>query len=141
MQKREILKSISKVENYLLEKYQVEVYYEAGSDNAYYESLGRIEVDSYQNYLYRLFTLLHEAGHVQVRKGLISPWSPAAQFSSMKFSPEESCGTVSQRIDILREEVLAWEAASMIASLLDIEVGEKMNTHRNNCLKTYVDWI
>ena len=143
MQKRDILEAISRVENYLYEKYSVEVHYEPGADNAYYDSLERIEIDSYQNYLYRLYTLLHEAGHVLVRHGLRSPYSTfELRFPNMKFADRSSRGNLSHRIDVLREEVLAWEAAATIAEMLDIKVdNSKLDTHRNKCIKSYVDWI
>jgi hypothetical protein len=140
MKKKQTLDAISRVENYLLEKYGVEVYYGAGVDNSYYDCIKRIEIDSYQNYIYRLFSLLHEAGHVHVRNTAFQSFTKA--FPHMKVAKRDERIDINHRIDVLREEVLAWKSAFELASTLGINLDiDKMSVHRNNCLKSYLEWV
>jgi len=46
------------------------------------------------------------------------------------------------RIDILREEVLAWESGRELAEALGIQIeGPWWSKHRNDALKSYVEWV
>ena len=134
-----IIKHLNTLESYLNNEYSVEVFYDVGVSDVYYPDISRIEINSRQNYRSRLHSLLHEAGHVILRS---SKKSFKKNFPHMKSEGSFSRGNINHRIDILREEVLAWEEAEALAKYLDIKLNKKVwSRHRNEALKTYVKWI
>ena len=133
---------IRRIEGYLLGEYGVEVHYVPFGENAYYDNLAMIEIDAHQNYKYRLYTLLHEAGHVMLRSSSNSAYeSFKRQFPSMKVDNRDHRGNLDHRVDVLREEVIAWEKAATLSNQLKIDLDHRsFATHRNNCLKSYIKW-
>ena len=144
--KEKAIAHINRVEHYLQWERSVEVEYDRDGTNEYRPNLSRIEINSRQNYTSRLHTLLHEAGHVILRKGRVQQFEPKKSFKKgfphMKTGGSDVRGNWDHRIDVLREEVLAWEKGEELAQYLSIKLNKKVwSRHRNEALKTYVKWI
>ena len=122
--RQKIEEYLRRVESYLYQQHSVEVEYSQECKNSYYHDISKIEINSRQNYNSRLNSLLHEAGRAIIR-------------SNGSFMREDF-----NQIDVLREEVLAWEEASTLADHLLIELDKKLFArHRSAALKTYIEWI
>tara|TARA_R110000824_G_scaffold282955_6_gene471241 strand:+ start:442 stop:888 length:447 start_codon:yes stop_codon:yes gene_type:complete len=133
---------IERIENFLFDKHEIEVYYDQEYENVYFQDLKRIELSSRQSFRSRLHTLLHEAGHVNIRSEAIGPLSFKSRFPFMKSPGYRVRGNKNHRIDILREEVLAWEKGRELAETLGIPIEDEWwSKHRQDALKSYVEWI
>jgi len=132
---------IGKVENFLYQEYEIQVDYAQDNDNAYYQDLSLIEINTRQNFKCRLHTLLHEAGHVILRLGP-DPTEFKTNFPFMRDRSAMKREDKFHRIDVMREEVLAWEKGRDIARMLDITIDEKKwSKHRQEALAAYVEWV
>ena len=76
---------------------------------------------------HQLFVLLHEAGHVILRAN--------ENFNEM--FPDIN----TSRIEVLKEEVMAWEEARKLSIKLSIQLDEKWNTHVRQAIMKYVRWV
>jgi len=76
---------------------------------------------------YQLFVLLHEAGHVILR----------ADEDFDKMFP----GSKTSKIEILKEEVIAWEEARKLADKLQIPLGKDWEIHVRQAIMKYVHWV
>ncbi len=120
----------------------MEVYYDQEHENVYFQDLKRIEINSRQNYRARLHTLLHEAGHVCLRSEDRGLNSFKSRFPFMKSPGYLIRGNKNHRIDIFREEVLAWESGRELAEALGIQIEDEWwSRHRQDALKSYVEWV
>ena len=118
------------------------MYYDQEYENIYCQDLKRIEMSSRQNYRSRLHTLLHEAGHVCIRSEVNGTNSFENRFPFMKILGFRARANKNHRIDILREEVLAWESGRELAETLGIQIEDEWwSRHRQDALKSYVEWI
>jgi hypothetical protein len=131
---------ISKIEAYLKIHYDVDVIYGKKEDNAYYSSCNQVTINNSQNFKCRLHTLLHEAGHVIIRHD--GKESFKKQFPFMKYGGGSKRGNFNHRLDVLREEIMAWDEGERLAEFLGIELDYKWwLRHRNEALKTYIEWM
>ena len=104
----------------------------ANSDNAYYPEENTISLCSRQNFVSRLHTLLHESGHVLLR---FERQVPLVRLKS-------GIPNKNERIDILREEVLAWSRGKAIASEMNIIIdNEKYEQHCRKHIYDYINWV
>jgi hypothetical protein len=103
MNKQETEEAIENLVQILTEK-GVKITFAPDSVNAYFPVLNEIVVNSKQNYSSRYYTILHETGHFLLRQ--------QSDFSS-KYLLDHSHGSKnkSSRIDVLREEIAAWDKA------------------------------
>mgnify|MGYP003963579087 CR=1 FL=1 len=130
-----------RLEIHLLELYGVEVVYDYLASDAYYDSARVIEINSRQGMKSRLHSLLHEAGHVELRNEA-SRASFATNFPFMRKRGSSVRGDKNHRADVLREEVLAWERARGLAVRLGIPIeAESWNKHRQSSLISYMEWF
>ena len=131
------------VEFLLLDEYDVPVVYEAGGENEYWfdpsepDDTGVVVIDSSVDLLQQLFVLLHEAGHVILRND---------KDTFEKRFPDQCRETQSGRIEILREEVAAWDEAQKLIDKFAIDRSTHFNTAtwKNNyrdALILYSAWI
>ena len=133
-------KYLDKIESFLYNVYSVTVDYATVFEDCYYHESSIIEINSRQNYTSRVHSLLHEAGHVIMRAQPESEW--VRKFPHMKNGSGFIRGNIKHRIDVFREEVLAWEEAEKLARYLGIELDLSVYArHRTDALKTYSDWI
>jgi len=130
---------LESIEWHLMEAYDVYVSFEKDGLDEYWfdpdnyeQDKGVVSINSKEPLEHQLHTLLHEAGHVALR---VAPDSFRSPF------PPLCRNTVAGRLEILREEVLAWDKAEHIAELLSIRVDE--NNWKNSykkALEKYVRW-
>ena len=141
--KEKISQDISCIEFMLLEHYGVSVDFDENGENEYWfdpsdpEDMGLISIDSSMEISEQLFVLLHEAGHVVLR-------SNREDFS--KRFPELNRDTLDGRVEILREEVMAWEEATNLIEKFGINRCEHFNLNawkRNyrDALAMYASWV
>ncbi len=139
--KKDIINQINIIESYLYATHGVQVEYLRDEKDVYYHNLAKIEINSRQNYHSRLHSLLHEAGHVIIRSEKKQNQFED-RFPDMKTPGSYTRGNIGHRIDVLREEVLAWEEGEKLATYLGFELDKtKWARHRRSALKSYVEWI
>tara|TARA_Y100001938_G_C7935988_1_gene351798 strand:- start:232 stop:657 length:426 start_codon:yes stop_codon:yes gene_type:complete len=139
LQKEQVISSLKAIESFLYQEHSVEVDYSPDHKDVYYQDISRIEINSRQNYNSRLNSLLHEAGHVIIRSEV--DWE-SKRFPYMKDQGSFIRGNISHRVDVLREEVMAWEEAKKLVNYLSLEVDEELFArHRTAALKSYIDWV
>jgi Zn-dependent peptidase ImmA (M78 family) len=118
---------MSAVENYLVDIWNVVVDYDPLGLDEYWIDDGVITINDTRSKQEQLFILLHEAGHVALRKDpdfhLICP------------------GGGTSKIEVLQEEVLAWEQARKIANMLHIPLAEGWNQHVRQAITKYIHWV
>lgn len=135
-----VKRQISIIESFLYNEYGVEVEYDRDYADSYYHGISRIEINSRQNFKSRLSSLLHEAGHVIIRNKKRFwpqrfPCMVVADYNSKKRN-------INHRIDVLREEVLAWEEGETLIDRLSLDVDmSAWVRHRNQALKSYTKWV
>ena len=138
--KQQCKEYLRRIERHLIDNYGIEVLYDQYFKDAYYDSARCIEINSRQNYPSRLHSLLHEAGHVVIRKQTVKPFFE--RFPYQKIGGADIRGNKKHRVDIIREEVMAWERAEDIAAELCIELDLKIwSRHRSSALLTYMEWF
>ena len=132
---------LSRIESYLLDEFNIEVVYSHQVSDAYYDSARVIEINNRQNKLSRLHSLLHESGHASLRneKRRIKF---TKNFPFMRKEGSSKRGDKNHRVDVIREEVLAWERGYEIAIQLGIDIDDELwARHRKNALVTYMEWF
>ena len=118
---------LASVEIYLSEVYDVVVDYDPLGLDEYWIDDRVITINSLKNKEHQLFVLLHEAGHVILR----------SQENFDKMFP----GIKTSRVEVLKEEIMAWEEARKLSEKLSIDLGEKWNTHVRQAIMKYVRWV
>ena len=118
---------MSSLEAYLLEIHDVVVDYDDTGFDEYWSEDRTITINSTSSLEHQLYVLLHEAGHVLLRD--------KEDFKLM-------CPDVAtNRIETLKEEVLAWEEARKLAQTLGIPLGDPWITNYRNALWRYTQWV
>ena len=112
MTKDEIQQSIEKLCEFLTQK-GLKITFSSLGENAYYPILNEIVINTKQNLTSRYYSLLHETGHYLLRQ--------KSDFSS-KYLIDHTFGSRNKnsRIDVLREEVAAWDKANSIITVMNI---------------------
>ena len=103
-------------------------------DNAYFPITNTIAVNTRQNIYSKYYSLLHEVGHYLMRQ--------RADFST-KYLFDHSSGSKNKesRIDVLREEIVAWDTALQFAE--DNQYGidkKKWNHYSKKFIYQYALW-
>lgn len=130
---------INRVEWYLMDQYDVYVSFDPdGADEYWFDpetdetDPGVISIDNKKSAVDQLYTLLHESGHVSLR---VNPES----FRSKLKVPDRM--TLGGRLEILREEVLAWDRAEWVAKQLNIPLDRKSwSKSYMGALEKYTRW-
>ncbi len=115
------------VETYLLEVHDVVVDYDPMGLDEYWIDDKVVTINNLKDQEHQLFVLLHEAGHVILRAN--------ENFNEM--FPDIN----TSRIEVLKEEVMAWEEARKLSIKLSIQLDEKWNTHVRQAIMKYVRWV
>ena len=118
---------LAAVETYLVDVHNVVVDYEPLGLDEYWFDDGGITGNATRSKTEQLYVLLHEAGHVILRKN--------PDFHKMC----PSCTT--SKIEVLKEEVLAWEEARKLAQTLNIALDEKWARHVRQAIIKYIHWV
>lgn len=127
------------LEWYLMEEYDVHVSFEEDGMDEYWfdpdnfeDDKGLISIDSSQDLEHQLFVLLHEAGHVILR------------FDKESFErrfPNSDRNNFEGRIEILKEEVMAWDEAIKVAETLGININmDNWKRNYRSALEKYINW-
>lgn len=142
------LKCIEQLEEYLMYQYEVAVYRDREYTNEYFPSVKIIELKKYSLPRLELITLLHESGHVQSISD--TNYHHDLPYMSKHFktdpSKEKIPLTIAYGIDIIREEIRAWDNGWDIAKKLnfDKKCGLRKKNYYFNARKnlfTYVESI
>ena len=134
-----VRKQINIVESFLYNEYGVQVDYDRDYKDVYFHDASIVEINTRQNLKSRLSSLLHEAGHVIIRnKDNFWP----ERFPDMLVDKYHLRRNINHRIDILREEVLAWDEGENLIEMLSLDVDRKAwKRHRANAIKSYIKWV
>mgnify|MGYP003655873694 CR=1 FL=1 len=126
---------ISAVLHFLEEDLDVSVVFDSDELNAYWHNgRGTVSVSTKQSRRLQLYSILHEAGHAVIRERegyeAIFPYGKKYENKS-----------IARRVDVIREEVMAWEEGRKLAIQLGIDIDIKLwhNFVKKN-LFDYVRW-
>jgi hypothetical protein len=100
----------------------VKIEFNSIGDNAYFPIPNIITINTRQNIYSRYYSLLHETGHYLLRQ--------KADFST-KYLVDHSMGSKNKdsRIDVLREEIAAWDMALQFAEDNGFDLDKKKWDH------------
>lgn len=118
---------IASVEIFLSEVYDVAVDFDPLGMDEYWIDDQLITINDMKTVQHQLFVLLHEAGHVILRSN--------PDFDKM------FPGSNTSKIEILKEEVMAWEEARKLASQLNIPLDKDWDVHVRQAIMKYVHWV
>ena len=118
---------LASVEAFLSEVYDVVVDFDPLGMDEYWIDDQLITINDMKNIQHQLFVLLHEAGHVILRNN--------PDFDKM------FPGSKTSKVEILKEEVQAWEEARKLAEKLQIPLGKDWEVHVRQAIMKYVHWV
>ena len=136
----DIARALATIEQYLLFRFRIHVLYGKSEATGYHTNGHQaqeddfITIDSSKTKEHQLYALLHEAGHAILRSD--------GEIHRRRFPmTEHTRNTIGHRIDVFREEVVAWERARSLANELMVEIHEeKWHRQRSKALMEYVKW-
>jgi len=119
---------------YIKDNYFVDVIQKPYAEDAWYPQLKLIRINQNLKYRERLFTLLHEAGHMIIdtrikHKGVICfnknmPWSVRSKKGF---------------VHLMNEEILAWNYGKELAEHLNFSYGkENLDDYMSDCIMSHV---
>ncbi len=118
---------LASVESFLVVIYDVVVDYDPLGMDEYWIDDKVITINDTKTLRQQLFVLLHEAGHVILRSN--------PDFDKM------FPGSKTSKIEILKEEVIAWEEGRKLAGKLQIPLGKDWEIHVRQAIMKYVHWV
>jgi hypothetical protein len=116
------------------------VIFERGGDEGVVPALRNVTIDSKKTKTSQLNAILHEAGHASL---FSDPEYPKKYYDGyIRLSNKKNTRSLRHKVDVLREEIAAWDEAEKIAASLGIDVDiQCLRDDRNRCLKTYIEWV
>ena len=132
---REYQEDINAVEGYLIDILDAVVIFAEDEPNAYWRNgYPTVSICTKQPKRLQLYTLLHEAGHAIIR-------SKENYDIKFPYGNQHKNKSISRRVDVLREEVMAWESGHKLAADLGLSIDQKLwhNFVKKN-LFDYVRW-
>jgi hypothetical protein len=120
------------LEAHLIVEYEIDVIFGRDEVDAYYYDDNAIGISTRHSKEIQLFCLLHEAGHhiYRTKSGNDSP-------RDLKISSK----TISGKVDVVKEEILAWEEGLELATYLGIEINlNKWDRYSKKQIYDYVRW-
>jgi len=134
MTKQETEEAIQKVVEHLKEQ-KLTVSFNSEGDNAFYPQQNVIAINTRQNVKSRYYSLLHEVGHYMLRK---QDDFAAKYLIDHTFSVK----TKNTRIDVLREEVAAWDKAYEFATINQFPIEkDKWDFYSKKFIYQYAVWV
>ncbi len=118
---------LASVEAFLSEVYDVVVDFDPLGMDEYWIDDRLITINDMKSIQHQLFVLLQEAGHVVLRNN--------PDFDKM------FPGSKTSKVEILKEEVQAWEEARKLAEKLQIPLGRDWEVHVRQAIMKYVHWV
>ena len=120
---------------FLQEELDIDVIFAADEPNAYWRNGSTsISISTRQSKRLQLYSMLHEAGHAIIRIN--------EKYEEIyPYGHKDKNKSIARRVDVLREEVMAWEEGRELAQVLKIELDLKLwhNFVKKN-LFDYVRW-
>lgn len=116
------------------------VIFERGGETGVVPALRNVTVNSAMSKRTMLYSILHEAGHISLfsRPGYIEKYSDGY----IRLAEGKNTKSLLHRMDVLAEELAAWDEGETIARELKIELDNQgYKSERNRSLKTYVMWV
>jgi hypothetical protein len=134
MDKQETQIALNKLTDYLKNK-GIEVKFNSVGDNAYFPELGIITINTRQNLSSRYYSMLHEVGHYLLRQ--------QNDFSTKYLIDHNfSSSHKNKRIDVLREEVAAWDRALEFAQTNNFPCEkDKWEHYSKKFIYQYATWV
>jgi len=126
MTTEKIEQDLSCVEAYLLDYYDVVVDFDILGLDEYWVEDRTVTINNSKDEKHQLFVLLHETGHVILRD---------REDFNEAFPDVER-----ERVETLKEEVMAWEEARKLAKKLNIELGPGWILNYRDSLQRYAAW-
>jgi len=131
-----IQEQISYVEAFLIDEYDVYVDFDGdGMDEFWFDpenpdDAGVVSINSSHPPLTQLIILLHEAGHIIFRS------------KNNKIPEYVDAQTIDGRMEVMREEIMAWYEGRNLSEKLGIEIKKNM-WEENYCdsLLKYIKWV
>ena len=121
------------LESYLITEYDAEFVWGKKEKNAYYYDVNCISINTTRSKEIQLFCLLHEAGHLIIRK--------TENFSNEYPHTHKDGKTQLSRVDIIREEIKAWEEGREFARRLFIEIDDyRWSRYWKRQVYKYIRW-
>ena len=132
---RNYQEDLDTVEGYLVDELDAVVIFAGDELNAYWRNgHPTISICTSQPKRLQLYSLLHEAGHAIIR-------SKEDYEVRFPYGQKHKNKSISRRVDVLREEVMAWDQGEELAADLGIAIDQKLwhNFIKKN-LFDYVRW-
>ena len=121
------------LESYLITEYDAEIVWGKDEKDAYYYDVNCIGINTTRRKEIQLFCLLHEAGHLILRK--------SEGFKGNYPDVHKDGRTQLSRIDIIREEIDAWAEGRELARSLSIEIDDhRWSRYWKHQVYRYVRW-
>ena len=127
------IEDLAHLEAYLSEKYDVNVVFGKDEYAAYYCDVRCIGISTRHSKEIQLFCLLHEAGHhiYRSKMGIVGK----------SFDLKKSFKTISKRVDVIAEEIHAWEHGFELAKEIGIEIDvKKWERYSKKQIYDYIKW-
>ena len=120
--------------NHLQNNFNVKVIQKPFEDDAWYPNLNMIRINQNLKYRERLFTLLHESGHMLIDNNIKSkgvmcfnknmPWKVKSK---------------SNFVQLMNEEILAWNYGKEMAEMLGFKYSiAKLDEYMTDCIMSHV---
>ena len=121
------------LESYLITEYDAEVVWGKDEKDAYYYDVNCIGINTTRSKEIQLFCLLHEAGHLMLRK--------SEDFKHEYPHVHKDGKTQLSRVDTIREEINAWEEGRELARRLSIEINDyRWSRYWKHQVYKYIRW-
>tara|TARA_A100001515_G_scaffold139184_2_gene133570 strand:+ start:93 stop:497 length:405 start_codon:yes stop_codon:yes gene_type:complete len=128
-----MLDDLEFLESYLITEYDAEVVWGKDEADAYYYDVNCIGIRTTRRKEIQLFCLLHEAGHLILRKD--------ENFKSNYPDVHKDGRTQLSRVDTIKEEIDAWSEGRKLAKKLGIEIDDRRwNRYWKHQVYKYVKW-
>ena len=114
--------------------------YEEGKQDLYEPTEKKICVSKRLNKQNKLYSALHECGHLLVQRNVFS-YEKRYKSQVDGLFDKRKCRSLRWRIDFLKEEYDAWDRGYKLAKRLKIPINkERYYDYASKCLETYCRW-
>ena len=127
------MNDLENLESYLISEYDTNVVFGKDERDAFYYDVNCIGISTNHTKEIQLFCLLHEAGHLILRR--------REDFQESYPHVAKEGKTQLSRIDTIKEEMDAWREGRNLATILGIEINDKKwNKYWKHQVYRYVRW-
>ena len=127
------MKDLEYLESYLITEYEIDILFGRDEIDAFYYNDDFISINSKHDKEIQLFCLLHEAGHLILRR--------RDDFKTEYRHVDRLGETQLSKIDIIREEIDAWKEGRQLAEFLSIKIDEdRWDRYWKRQVYKYVRW-